>query len=218
MLLVTFSTWLKLTFMKVWQMVAVAAVCALFVGLSWPMAIEQSRNKIAEWLQDQPLMLDVSVVLTIEVLWQMAFCLLAAGLLYVRRVRRRTLWAYRVLRFFPGVLVFAVLFYGLIQAIYAFPGVDFARVAWTMAAIVFVALPLGAWGLRFLVPEKDLRLEILFLLSSLVMTLGVVATVNGTTSFGGSDPVEWGAMAAALCLAVVCGGIGYVKYKIIRAK
>ena len=222
MLLVTFSTWLKLTFMKVWQMVVVAAVGALFVGLSWPIAIEQSRNKIAEWLQDQPLMLDVSVVLTLEVLWQMAFCLLAGKLLYAGKVRRRTLWTYRVLRFFPSILFFAVLFYGLIQAIYAFPGVDFAKVAWTMAAVVLVSLPLGALGLRSLVPEKDLRLEILFLLSSLVMTLGVVATVNGTTSFSGSDPVEWGAMAAALCLAVVCGLIGFYKKtcesKIIRVK
>ncbi len=213
MVLVTLCAWLKLTFMKVWQMVAIAAVCALFVGLSWPYAIEQSRNKIAEWLQDQPLMLDVSVILTLEVLWQMAFCLLAGKLLYGDTVKRRTIWIYRVLRFFPGVLIFPVLFYALIQAIYAFPGADFSTVAWSMAVCIFLCLSLGALGFRKLVPEKDLRLEILFLLSALVMLLGIIATVNGTTSFSGSDPIEWNALAAFVVLFLLCGLAGYTLYR-----
>lgn len=213
MVLVTLCAWLKLTFMKVWQMVAIAAVCALFVGFSWPYAIEQSRNKIAEWLQDQPLMLDVSVILTLEVLWQMTFCLLAGKLLYGETMKRRTIWIYRVLRFFPGVLIFPVLFYALIQAIYAFPGADFSTVAWSMAVCIFLCLWLGALGFRKLVPEKDLRLEILFLLSALVMLLGIIATVNGTTSFSGSDPVEWNALAAFIILALTCALSGYIRHQ-----
>ena len=213
MLLVTLQTWLKLTFMKVWQMVAVAAVCALFVGLTWGYAIDQSRNEIAEWLQDQPLMLDVSVILTLEVLLQMAYCLLAGRLLYDGQVSRRIVWAYRVLRFFPGVLIFPVLFYTLVQVIYAFPGADFAVVAWSLAAAVLLLLPLGALAMRWLVPEKDLRLEMLFLLAALVLTLGIIATVNGTTTFHGSDPIEWSALAAFCLLALVCASLGYVRHR-----
>ena len=212
MLLVTLQTWLKLTFMKVWQMVAVAAVCALFVGLTWGYAIDQSRNEIAEWLQDQPLMLDVSVILTLEVLLQMAYCLLAGSLLYDGEVSRRVVWIYRVLRFFPGVLIFPVLFYALVQVIYAFPGADFATVAWSLAAVVLLLLPLGALGMRWIVPEKNLRLEMLFLLAALVLILGIIATVNGTTTFHGSDPVEWSALAAFCLLALLCALIGLFRW------
>ena len=77
MLVVIFMTWLKLTFLKMWQIIVVAVICSLFIGLSWSYAIQQSRNEISEWLGNQRLMLDTSVLLTIEVFWQMAYCMLS---------------------------------------------------------------------------------------------------------------------------------------------
>ncbi|MBQ2056046.1 MAG: hypothetical protein II489_07100, partial [Bacteroidaceae bacterium] len=140
MFLVMFMTWLKLSFLKAWHIAVISAVCSLFIVLTWRIAIEQSRNEISEWLGNQRLMLNTSVVLTIEVLWQMCFCLLSGKLLYGEKVGRRTIFAYRVLRFFPGVLILPVLFYALIQAVYAFTGVSFSLVAWTMAAFVFLLM------------------------------------------------------------------------------
>ena len=212
MFLVTFMTGLKLTFLKVWQMAVVAAVCALFIALIWPLAIQQSRNEIAEWLGNPQLMLDTSVILTLEVLWQMAYCLLAGKLLYGKPVKKRTIWIYRVLRFFPGILIFPVLFYALVQLIYALPGSDFSTVAYSLAAGTLVAFPAFAFLIKLLLPEKDLRQEILFLCAALVLILGIVATVNGTTSFKGSDPVEWGALGAFIGLTLVCAVVGYVIY------
>ena len=158
MFLVMFMTWLKLSFLKAWHIAVISAVCSLFIVLTWRIAIEQSRNEISEWLGNQRLMLDTSVVLTIEVLWQMCFCLLSGKLLYGEKVGRRTIFAYRVLRFFPGVLILPVLFYALIQAVYAFTGVSFSLVAWAMAASVFLLMPAGAYAIRFLLPEKPLSL------------------------------------------------------------
>ena len=212
MVLVFLNTWIKLTFLKWWQVAVVTAACSIFVGMTWEWAIQQSRNEIQAWLANQPLMLDVSVVLTIEVFWQIAYCILSGKMLYGEPMRRRTIWIYRILRFFPGILVFPVLFYALVQTIYAFPGVDFAIIAWTLAGVIGIIMPTGAWGLRWLIPEKDLRLEVLFLLSTLILILGVVATVNGTTTFHGSDPIEWLALATFFILAVVCGIIGLLRY------
>lgn len=211
MCLVVFMTWLKLSFLKVWQMAVVAVCCALFTALSWPWAIQQSRNEIAEWLANQPLMLDTAVVLTLEVLWQMAYCLLAGWMLYGERVSRRTLCAYRTLRFFPGILILPVLFYMLVQVIYALTGHDFAWIGWGMGAVVLVALPLGGVALRALLPEKDLRLEVLFLAAALVLLLGILATVNGTTQFKGSDPVEWSALAAFCALTLIAAILGFLR-------
>lgn len=212
MVLVLFMTGLKLSFTRLWQTVAIAAVCALFIVLAWPWAIQQSRNEIAEWLANQQLMLDTSVVITLEVIWQMAYCLLAGKLFYEGVVSKKTIWVYRILRIFPGILIFPILFYMLVQAVYASPGVEFSTVAYVLAAAVFVILPAFAWLFKFLIPEKDLRLEILFLCASLVLIMGIIATVNGTTNFKGSDPIEWGALGAFVVLTILCGIVGYLRY------
>lgn len=219
MFLVMFMTWLKLSFLKAWHIAVISAVCSLFIVLTWRIAIEQSRNEISEWLGNQRLMLDTSVVLTIEVLWQMCFCLLSGKLLYGEKVGRRTIFAYRVLRFFPGVLILPVLFYALIQTVYAFTGVSFSLVAWTMAAFVFLLMPAGAYAIRFLLPEKPLRLEILFLCASMILILGIIATVNGSTTFKSSDPIEWAALGTFALISLVCGTVGFLirQYKIRKS-
>lgn len=210
MLLVLFNTWMKLTFLKPWQTVIIALVLATATGLSWPYAIEQSRTQIQDWLANPTLMLDTSVILTMEVIWQMCFCLLAAHLLYAGAVRPRTVWLYRLLRWMPGVLVFPVLFCGLVALIFALPGTGFATVAWGLAGSILVLMPVAAWGLRRLLPEKELRLELLFLCNALVAIIGVIATVNGRTAVAGTDATEWTAFGGCLALVMAGSLIGMV--------
>lgn len=210
MILVAFMTCLKLSFMKPWQALLVSAIFALFTALIWPIAIERSSNEISGWLSNQSLMLDTAVVLTLEVIFHVAYCMVSARLLYGEPAKKSTVIIYKILRFFPGVLIFAVLFYALIEVIYAFPGAEFKTVAWITAAAVLVLIPALAYGIKWLLPEKSLRLEILFLLSALVLVLGIVATVNGTTSFKGSDPVEWKALGAFIALLAVMAACGLV--------
>ena len=72
-LLTAFNSLLKQSF---WTPVATwiaAGVAGVFVLLVWPYAIEQSKTQIADWLADSRLMLDTSVVLTVELTLQMAF-------------------------------------------------------------------------------------------------------------------------------------------------
>ena len=139
MILVCFNYALKQTNRKIYSVLFSAAVCALFVGLMWPYAIEQSKSQISDWLADSSLMLDVAVILSLEVVIQMAFCILAAHIQTSGKVKPITIWIYRVLRWFPGVLIFPVLFSILVSAIFALPGVSFSLVAWVLAAIVFVS-------------------------------------------------------------------------------
>lgn len=84
MILVCFNFMMKQTFRKRGSVAAIAVVAALFVGLMCPYAIQQSKTQIADWLADAQLMLDTSVVLTVEVALQMAFvCWLFMCLLQV---------------------------------------------------------------------------------------------------------------------------------------
>lgn len=207
-LLTAFNFLLKQTFWR-WTAVGVAAViAAAFVLLTWPYAIEQSKTQIADWLHRPELMLNTAVVLTVEVALQMAFCLLAVHVANVHPVKKRMMLAYRVLYWFAGVLIFPVLFFGLTQLIFALPGIAFRTVAWGFAAFVLLAVPLGRWFLRWLLPETELRLELLFLTNALVAILGIVATVNGRTAVEGVASVNWPAFGGCVGIFIVGGLIG----------
>lgn len=207
MMLVCFNYIMKQTYRKKYAVVCSAIVCALFMGLMWPYAVEQSKSQIAGWLSDSALMLDVAVILTLEVAVQMAFCVLSAHIQTTVEVKPLTLWIYRILRWFPGVLIFPVLFSLLVSLIFALPGTSFQLVAWSAAAAVFVAIPIATFGVKRLLPEKEIRLEVLFLSNALIAILGVVATVNGRTAVAGTSEVDLAALVG-VCGLVVLGLIG----------
>ena len=214
MILVCFNYILKQTYRKVYSIAFSAIVCALFVGLMWPYAIEQSKSQISDWLANSALMLDIAVILTLEVAVQMAFCVLSAHIQTSGKVKPITIWVYRVLRWFPGVLIFPVLFSLLVSAIFALPGVSFSLIAWGLAAIVFIVIPLAAWGVKWLLPEKEIRLELLFLSNALIAILGVIATVNGQTAVAGISDVDWRALGGVVSL-LICGlALGIIAYRI----
>ncbi len=214
MILVCFNYVLKQTYRKIYSVIFSAAICALFVGVMWPYAIEQSKSQISLWLADSSLMLDIAVVLTLEVAIQMAFCILSAHITTSEKVKPITIWAYRILRWFPGVLIFPVLFSLLVSAIFALPGVAFSLVACTVAAIVFVAIILGSLAVRWLLPEKEIRLELLFLANALIAILGVIATVNGRTAVAGISEVNWSALGGIVVLLAAGLIVGAVAYRI----
>lgn len=214
MILVCFNYILKQTYRKVYSIAFSAIVCALFVGLMWPYAIEQSKSQISDWLANSALMLDIAVILTLEVAVQMAFCVLSAHIQTSGKVKPITIWGYRVLRWFPGVLIFPVLFSLLVSAIFALPGVSFSLIAWVLAAIVFIVIPLAAWGVKWLLPEKEIRLELLFLSNALIAILGVIATVNGQTAVAGISDVDWKALGGVVSM-LICGlTLGIIAYRI----
>lgn len=214
MILVCFSFMLKQTYRKNRSVAVIAVVCALFTGLMWPYAIEQSKTQIADWLADTALMLDTAVLLTLEVILQMTFCMLAAHVQTSGPLRKRTLWMYRALRWFPGILIFPVLFSALVALIFAFPGVSFSLLSWSMAAGILILIPAGTWLLRRVMPEKDVRLELLFLVNALIAVLGVVATVNGRTAVAGISGADWSALAALVVIIVLGALAGFVAYRI----
>ncbi len=214
MIVVCFNYLLKQTWRKPFFVALSAVVCALFVGLAWPWAIEQSKNQITDWLADSALMLDLAVLLTLEVALQMTFCVVAAYIHTAERVKPSVVWIYRLLRWFPGLLVFPVLFSLLVAAIFALPGTSFPLVAWSLAAIVAIVIPLGRWALKHLLPEKEIRLELLFLANALIALLGIIATVNGRTAVAGVTSVDWPAMGGVMSFVAAGLLLGVAVFRI----
>ena len=218
MVLVSLSFVLKLTGYKLRQLLLMALLCALFVGFSWQFAAEQSKTAIASWLSDRELMQDIAVLMTLDVALQMAYCLMAVNLMNSGPLKRRTILVYKLLRLFPGIMVFLVLFSLLVSCVFAFPGVSFSLISWCMAAAVLVLLPLAVLGVRKLLPEKEIRLELLFLSNALTAVLGVIATVNGTTASESMDSVDYPATIAVIGIVLLGAALGFLLYRIKSRK
>ena len=59
-----------------------------------------------------------------------------------------------------------------------------------------------SYGLGLLIPEKEIRLELLFMINLLIAALGIVATVNGRTAATGTNHVEWTALAGVFAILI----------------
>ncbi len=210
MVLVVVGFSVKLTFHKPMALWATALVAAAFTGVSRSWAVEQSKAQIADWIADTGLMADVSVLLTVDVAMGMAFCCMTASEESPRNLGVRLL--HLVLKFFPGLLIFPVLFATLVYAIFSFVGMDFDTVAWGVAALVLVLLPGLSYGIRWALPEKPLRLELLFMLHALIALLGIIATVNGKTAVSGTNSVDIIALSGVIFLLTAGGVIGYLLF------
>lgn len=208
MLVIGFSFMLKQTFNKKWTVVAIATTAAVFVGLMWSFAIEQSKTQILDWLQNPDLMRDTSVILTIEVVINIVYCMLAVHIRSTGPISKRMLNTYRILRWFPGLMIFPVLFSALVYLIFALPGYSFTLISWSLASVVLIIIPLGSYALKKMLYEKELRLEMLFLSNLLIAILGIIATVNGRTAVSGLSEINWDSFAGIIAIILLGGSLG----------
>ncbi len=213
MALVCLTFVLKQTFHH-WAEVLVAAVAlALFTGLMWSLAIEQSATQIAAWLANQQLMLNVAVLLSLDVSLTLLFCVTWVDVRTAESVSPRRRLVFRLLKHFPGLLIFPVLFSLLVKLVFTLTGIDFRLISWGFALVVLVLLPLFTWGVKVLLPERSIRLEMLFLLNVLLGLLGIVATVNGRTAVNGISAVNLPALLAVVALVALGMGLGGIIYR-----
>lgn len=178
MLMVVLGFVLKLSLHSWGGILATSAVAASFTLLACSWAVDQSSAAIASWLQSPELMLDTAVVLTVDVVLQIAFCVLMGAKVSgsLSRCGRVVL---PLIFWFPGLLIFPVLFALLVETVFLLPGVDFTLIAWCAAGAVLLFCPLPAFLMQTVLPEKELRLELIFFINLIIAGLGIIATVNG---------------------------------------
>ena len=199
---------LKQTCMALYMSVVYSAVSALFICFIWPFAIEQSTSRISDWLSDSALMLNIAVILVINVIIQISFCVLDVQIGTSTKVHKKLSFIYNILRWMPDPLIFPVLFLLFVSAIFSFPGRPFRQTAALLAVSVFVAVPALVLAIKRLLPDSSIRLELLFLANLLIAILGIVASVNGKTSVACTNQVNWVALTGISVLAIlgtVCG-------------
>ena len=200
------NTVLKLSYWKWWQSVIFGLICGVFVLLAYPYAISQSKTELAGYLNNSMIMQDMAVLVTMESIIYIGFCFLAMRQLYGRTTKK---WI-KLLYWYPGILVFPVLFYVLTYMIFSFPGISFTTIAYILATSVAVSFPLLSVGIKWLLPEKELRLEMQFLISLFITIIGLISTENGNTVYAAvSEPLDVKALLIALGLFLFFFAIGY---------
>ncbi len=215
MILVCLSFALKQTFHNVKEIMAAAVVLLFFVGMMWTFAAEQSKTQVAAWIADQRLMLDMAVLMSVDVALTMFFCVFHVDIKTSEHVSKSKRIVYIILKFFPGLLVFPVVFSFLVMLVFALPGVSFQTVSWGLGVAVFLLVPTLTYSLRWLLPECSIRLEMLFLLNVLLGLAGIVGTVNGKTAVSGINDFDvWALLSVAVMIVVgMAAGMAYYRWR-----
>lgn len=208
MFMVGLSFVLKLTFMRPWQMIAETVILALATVSSTEIAISQSKIQISQWLQTPDLMLDLAVLLTLDVALQIAFCLCMIN--EPKKLNGRIVK--KLLLFIPGLLIFPVTFYLLVQIIFSNAGMDFNNLSYCLGIAIIVLIPLLVYGVKYLLPENSERLELIFYINCIIGLLGIIATVNGRTATTGVNEVNVYSLLAIIGIAVIGSVLGYLLF------
>ncbi len=102
MIVVGINFILKISFLRTWQFVAILLLCAVAVFVSVDWASQQSRAQISAWLAQPKLMADTAVVLSIDILLYIAFCLSEVRNLFRIKSHPKPLWQ-KVVRIFRRI-------------------------------------------------------------------------------------------------------------------
>ena len=211
MLFIVINCALKLSFRRWWYSAIFGLLCGIFIIYIHPFATQQSKTQLADYLNNIGIMQDMAVLITLEAAIWLAYCFLISKRIVGGNSSRWT----KILDWYVSLLIFPVLFYILTQTIYAMPGTSFVSIAWIVAGLVTLAIPLFRYLFVFIIPEDDFRLEVHFLITLLVSILGLITTVNGNVAYAAvEESFNYRAILYSVLLFSIMFAGGYMWNKI----
>lgn len=217
-LFILINAMLKLSFWRWWQVVLFSAILGGFVLAVTSYAAEQSKSELSSWLNNPKIMQNVAVLITIESVIIFGFAFMQLRQALGTEVKKYLMLP---LTIYPGLLLIPILYFMLAQLFFALPGVSFSTVAYVLAISVFILFPLFSWGFTKLLPEEELRLEVMFIVNLFVCIIGLITTVNGETTYAQVEQsFNIKAILSAIFLFLLLFIIGFVwnKYRKIKVK
>jgi hypothetical protein len=204
---------------KWWQILVFASLSAIFVWYMYPVAIEQNNQLLKKLTGNTQLLHNVAAALILESLLLLGLVFFQLKAYYGSNDSKRP-WQVKLMKllvFYPGTFYFLDLFY-LEVLFFLQPGaMDFDMLAGLLVALVFAGISFGAWLVRLLLGEEDLRLEITCFLLLLQLLLVVLLTAfNGVDGYkapqGNAMNLEWKPFLVCLVLLMICALAGYIRF------
>lgn len=211
MLIVCLVASVKLSHAPRWVSWVYALAVGVFLYMTSDLASSQTRSGIGGYIENRELREYIAILVTLE---SMIFVLFTFVSFRRDQGKERPClklrhWVQEILTFYPSLLVFPALFYAQTNLIFALPGIDFGHISLGLAvgmALFFVIMP---WLMRYLLPEREMRLEILFLSSLFIFVLGLITTVDDKMTYAAPEyELPWRGLLLALGLFVVCFTLG----------
>lgn len=219
-MLVVVNSAFKMSLWPWWQRGLFSLLLGAFIVWGMDIAVGQSKTAVTAWLRREDIRQWIAIIVTLESALGMTFCLSCFD---TGRRSRKTAVLHRMLHAYPPLLLFPVVFYLLMQCLFVWVGSDFTTTAWSLAIGVAVLMPLLAEAARWLLPDREARIEAHLWLTVMVCVIGLLMTQNGKIIYNpGENPVDWKSLAFTLsgcAVAVAAGFLVYcVKWKIKRNK
>ncbi len=212
MLFILLNSIFKLSLWNWWQRAVYSVILGAFAYGSMQYAVLQSKTQIADYLQNTAALQDMAAIVTIESAFCFGFALTAFGGAYEKRPMK---WWAKALYWYPSLLMFPVVFYALTQTLFSFPGLDFTTTALLFAVGATVVIPLLAEGAKWLLPDKDGRIELHLILSIVVCVLGLLSTENGKMVYNiKENPVNWQMVWVSALIFLLTFAIGFLWQRI----
>jgi len=223
MLFVVLNCATKLSLWNWWQRFAFSAVLAAFIWWSERYAVLQSKTQLADLLQNAEALQNMAVIVTIESAVNFGFCFWYFSEQRVVSSEKYPLRSHyslhtthsSLIKYYPSLLIFPVMFYVLTQTMFMAVGVDFSVSSIAVAALTFVLLPLLAEGMKWFIADADGRVEIHVLLSCLVCVLGLATTVTSKIIYRANEaPIDWQMVSLAIVIFIIFFVAGFLGSKL----
>ncbi|MBR1516727.1 MAG: hypothetical protein IJ620_01090 [Bacteroidales bacterium] len=212
-LFIVLSCLFKLSVWKWWQCVIYSILLSIFAWWSVDFAVVQTKTQMADFLQNTEALQSVAILITIESAVGIAY-----ALSFLNGTSHRGFWSRMVagvMKFYPSLLMFPVVFYLLTQTVFVAVGVPFQTIGMLFALAIVVLIPLLSSAVRWLLPDETWRVELYFMLVISVCILGLVATQNGRMVYAVSEaPIEWGSLVSTLALFMTMAFVGWLYFMV----
>ena len=208
MMLVVLNCAMKTSLWTLGPRLAFALLLGAFAYWSIDYAVMQSKTQIDGWLHSEKVLQGMAIIVTLESAIGVMYCFSSLnddGKKTRRRFVRLLLHAY------PSLLVFPVVFYGLTKLLFLQVGMDFSTISLIYAiAVVVVSLSCAALA-KYLLPQKDLRIEAHLWLTVMVCLLSLLLTQNGEIIYHSQvKSIDWFSMVLTLSSAVIAMAVGFI--------
>lgn len=197
-----------------WYGVVFGCVCAVFVFCCHPYALEQNKLLLERALEGQKILTDVSLVVMADLLLTLGF---SWSVLHRLAGNKRGKFC-TLLGYVPSMLIFPALYYIHLNLFFSFVGTDFMQLTALLAVGCFLIITGGGAGLRYLLPETDLRLEMTVLMGFLIFILTVCCTVFHPSAmmYSQRSDIDWGGLLSTFLIIVLLFVAGYFQARIIK--
>ncbi|MFI3278493.1 MAG: hypothetical protein SNH13_03085 [Rikenellaceae bacterium] len=189
---------------KYWIIALYALGAAVLAMALYPFVVEMPANAASQLLKDRNLVTDMAVIITAETLLEITIAIIMLK-------GEKSGKIVSVLKYIPGVIIFAAVAYFELMFFRWRVGADFMQSAILYSVLTFAAILILCAMLRFIAPNSEMRLELkmLFNFSIFAIAMLVNSMVAEYNLSNNQSVIEWKAMAAILIIGAIVIIIGF---------